>query len=208
MNIKDYFKTRPLSWSAISSWEYNPAEWYSKYILNKKEKPNPEMIFGKKFADSCEARKPLAPVTLLNKMEQPFNFVFNGVPMVGYADTFDDLNKNHTGEYKTGVKPWDQKRVDDHGQITMYAMGNFVTNKIKPETCRFFLEWIPTKKVPRENGDYSGFDYDIVFADKPPKVHNFTTVRTMSDIVAFGVRINKTVEAMQAYVDNYACVDN
>jgi hypothetical protein len=85
----------------------------------------------------------------------------------------------------------------------MYAMGNLITNKMKPEICRFFLEWIPTKKVPRENGDYSGFDYDIEFADKPPKVINFTTVRTMKDIIEFGARINKTVAEMQKYVDNH-----
>jgi len=204
MNLKQFFKTRPLSWSAISSFEYDKEQWYQNYIAGIKQPASPEMIFGKKFADSCEALKPLAPVTLLSKMEQPFNFVFNGIAMVGYADTFDDINKNHTGEYKTGVKPWDQKRVDAHGQITMYAMGNLITNKMQPEKCRFFLEWIPTKKVPRENGDYSGFDYDIEFADKPPKVINFTTVRTMKDIVEFGVRINKTVAEMQKYVDKHS----
>lgn len=189
MNIKDYFKTRPLSWSAISSFDYSPAEWYSKYILNKKEKPNPEMIFGKKFADSCEARKPLAPVTLLSKMEQPFNFVFNGIPMVGYADTFDDVTKKELGEYKTSKTIWTQSKVDSHGQLTLYAMANFITNKIRPEDCKIFLECVQT----RQTGDYK-----IEFM-QPIKVHHFETKRTMQDVIEFGMRINKIVTEMQEY---------
>jgi len=192
-NIKDFLKKRPLSWSAISSFEYDPEQWYNNYFLGKRQDPSAEMLFGGKFANSCEARKPLAPVTLLSKMEHGFKVVFNGIPLIGFADTYDEAGRKHIGEYKTGVKAWDQKRVDEHGQITMYALMNYVSHKIRPEDCRFFLEWIPTCKL----GDYS---IDFV---QPIKVHKFETKRTMKDVLEFGARINKTVVAMENYVRNH-----
>lgn len=192
MKIKKFIKDRPLSWSAISSFEYDPEQWYQNYYLGIKTPPTPEMIFGKKFADSCEAGKPLAPVTLLSKMEQGFKVVFGDIPLIGFADTFDHIGKKKIGEYKTGIKAWDQKRVDEHGQITMYALMNYISSRIKPEDTKFFLEWIPTKKM----GDYS-----IEFAHNPPQVIHFKTKRTMKDILEFGARINSTVQKMEDYIN-------
>lgn len=198
-DIYAFLKKRPLSWSAMSSFEYDPEQWYRRYFLNEEQAPSAEMLFGKKFADACEARKPLAPVTLLCKMEQPFKVVFNKVPLVGYADTYCQKTKAHIGEYKTGkmkstgADSWDQKRVDEHGQITMYALMNYITNKKKPEDCKFFLEWVPTVQA----GDFS---IDLL---KPVKVYHFDTKRTMRDILDFGARINRTVKAMQDYVRNH-----
>lgn len=191
---KDLLANRPLSWSALSSFDYDPEQWYQNYFKGNKGEPSAEMLFGKKFADSCEARKPLAPVTLLSKMEQPFEFHFNDIPIIGYADTFEEETKDHTGEYKTGVKAWDQNRVDNHGQIKMYALGNFILNKMKPEKCRFFLEWIPTER----RGDYT------IALKKPVKVHHFETRCTTMDILKFGKYINSTVKEMELYVRNHA----
>jgi len=197
-DIKEFLQTRPLSWSAISSFEWDKEQWYQSYIMRAPFIASPEMEFGKKFADSCEVGKPMAPVTMLSKMEQKFNVVFNGIPLVGYADTFDDVTKRETGEYKTGVKKWDQKRVDGHGQITMYALMNFITNGAKPDECKFFLEWIPTTRTA--NGDFS-----VTIALKQPvKVHKFYTKKTMADILLFGVLINKVVLEMQKYVRAHA----
>ncbi len=191
--IKDFLKKRPLSWSAISSFEYDPEQWYRNYFLGQRDPASREMIFGSKFATSCENRKPLAPVTLLCKMEKEFSIVFNQIPLVGYADTFCEKTKCHTGEYKTGKKAWDQQRVDEHGQITMYSLMNYVKHKKKPEDCEFFLEWIPTCEL----GDFS---IDFV---RPIKVHHFKTKRTMRDVLDFGIRINETVKAMELYVRNH-----
>jgi hypothetical protein len=194
-DIIEFFKTRPLSWSSMSSFEYNPEEWYENYILGKKKDPSPEMLFGKIFAESCENRKPLAPVTLLSKMEQPFKVVFGKIHMVGFADTFDDVLKTTIGEYKTGkmTKPWTQDRVDKHGQITLYALFNLIKNKIKPDDCKFFLEWVPTI----QRGDFS---IEIL---KNEKVRHFDTKRTMKDVLEFGVRINRVVKDMEKYVRNH-----
>ncbi len=196
---KTFDKSRPLSWSSISSFEYNPEQWYKKYVLGETLPITPELIFGKIFADSCEARTPLAPITMLSQMEHPFAVVFGKIPLVGYADTFCKETLKNTGEFKTGVKKWDQKRVDDHGQITMYALMNYITNKVKPDECEFFLEWIPTKKVDIENGDFKGYDYRVEFASNPPEVHHFKTKRTMQDLLNFGTYINKVYKEMENY---------
>lgn len=189
---------RPMSWSQISSFEYDHEQWYQKYVLGKEEKPTPELVFGKKFADACEARKPLAPVTLLSVVEHPFTVTFDGIALIGFADTFCGETRRKTGEFKTGAKPWDQKRVDEHGQITMYAFMHYIKEGIKPEECEYFLEWIPTRRIARDNGDFSGHEYDIEFV-MPIEVKHFTTKRTMVDVLNFASRIKKVRAAMKSY---------
>lgn len=189
---KDFFQTRPLSWSAIASWEYDPEQWYTRYILNEKQKENKEMLFGKVFAQSCEDRKPLAKVKLLKEVEYPLATIFNGIKLIGFIDTY----KPHSslGEFKTSKKIWTQNQVDNHGQLDMYCLQLYVMHKVKPEDLKIYLQCIQTK----ENGDFS-----ITFADSPPKVHTFKTKRTMVDILNFGQRINKTVASMITYANNH-----
>ena len=202
--IIDFVQERPLSWSAISSFEYDPEQWYQKYYMGIAQPSSPEMEFGKTFADACEVRKPLAPVTMLSKMEHEFKFMFGEIPMIGYADTHEEETRDETGEYKTGVKPWDQKRVDTHGQVDMYALGNWVLHKMKPQDCKFWLEWIPTMRIAQGNGAYRSSDYKIAFASNPPQVHHFDTKRSMRDVLQFGVRVQNTLQEMESYVRNHA----
>lgn len=198
-DIFRFCERRPMSWSAVSSFEWDPEQWYQSYIMGKKMQMTPELSFGSKFASSCENRKPLAKVTMLSKMEQPFKCKFGKLWLTGFADTFDHVGKKKFGEYKTGVKAWDQKRADEHGQITMYALMNYLISRIRPEDCRFFLEWIPTQK--KVNSSNFGA-YTIEFV-KGKKVLHFDTKRTMKQMLEFGDRLNKTALAMQEYVRNH-----
>jgi hypothetical protein len=199
------WKDRPMSYSQFSTWAYSDRskdgkeEWFKKYILGEETRPNPELIFGKKFADSIEAGKPLAPVTMLSKAEKQFDVVISGnVKLTGRADLFDDKTLKETGEIKTGVAPWDQERVDSHDQITMYALMNFITNKIKPDDCKFWLEWVPTEKIELSNGDFSGYDYEIKFKE-PIEIFHFDTKRTMKDISFYLAYIKNTRAEMEAF---------
>lgn len=189
--MKYNLRARPLSWTAISSFEYDKDQWFNKYVLGKPTPITPELEFGKKFADAIEAGKPMSPVTILSKVEQPFEVMFGDISLVGYADTFDKDTKKHIGEFKTGKtkNPWTQKRVDEHGQITMYCLMNLITNKVKPEDTKLFLEWCPTQ----ENGDYT-----ISLID-PNDVRHFDTKRTMLDIVNFMQRIKNVTQEMESY---------
>ncbi len=194
-NLKPTFnKERPLSWSAISSFEFSKEQWYRKYVLGQEDPPSAEMLFGKFFAASCENRKPLAPVTLLSKMEHKFQVIFGGIPLIGYADTFDEVTKKRMGEYKTGKTVWTQKRVDEHGQLTLYCLMNFITEKIRPEDMEIFLESVQTK----QEGDFS------ISLMEPVKVYHFKTKRTMADILTFGTRIKKVVEEMENYAKKHS----
>lgn len=199
------WKKRPFSWSQLSAWEYSPEEWFARYVLGIPERETPELIFGKKFADAAELRKPLAPITLLEKMEKPLSAKLGTLELVGYADTHGKKGSDGEpgcffGEYKTGVKPWDQKRVDEHGQLTMYALMHYLEEAVKPEEMRFFLEWVPTVRVDRHNGDMQGFDYDIEFASNPPEVVPFETKRTMLEVMQFASRVKAARKAMKEYV--------
>jgi hypothetical protein len=198
--MKDRFLKRPLSWSQLSAFEYSKSDWYDKYILGIETPPNPEMVFGKKLAKSIEDGKPLAPVTLLPKCEHKFEFFWEGIKCIGFADGFDPKTKRNLIEYKSGVKSWDYKRVRDHGQIDFYLLGNYQTDKVKPEEVECFLEWIPTKRVHTKSSGLSKGDYKIEFATDPPTVHRFPTSRSFVDILKFGQRIVKTVEEMEAYL--------
>ncbi len=189
INIYEFIKRRPISWSAVSSFDYDPEEWYKNYIQGGTRVENAAMTFGKIFAESCEARKPLAPVTLLSKVEYPLQVMMGRIPLVGYADTYEPHSQ--LGEFKTGKKPWTQKRVDEHGQIDMYLLMLFIMHEVKPEEIECYLQWIPTI----EHGDFS---VDFV---KPIKVHTFKTKRTMVDILNFAAKIKDTVEKMQQYID-------
>lgn len=183
---------RPLSWSAISSFEYNPEEWYKRYILGEKGVDTREMEFGKLIADSFQTDKPLVPVILYKIVELPLSVVFNGMPLVGYIDTYDPKTHNFR-EFKTGKKEWDQKRANEHGQLKMYALLLFIMYKVKPENYKIHLDWIPTQ----DNGDFS-----ISFIE-PIEVHSFEVKLTMKDIVVFGAHIKNTYKQMQKYIKNY-----
>ena len=189
-------RTRALSWSAISSFEYNKKEWYNKYVLGHRQRETPEMAFGKVIGERLASDPEFLPeVPRLAKFEHAFNVMFAGIPLVGYADTFCTSTKRKLYEYKTGVKPWTKKRADEHGQIDMYALLHYITEKIPPEDVEFKLVWLPTKRV--ETGDFKV----IVSLVLPVVPQIFTTKRTMLDIIAMGARIKRTYKEMILYCE-------
>jgi len=183
------FKDRPLSWSAISSFQFSKDQWYKKYILKQEQPESKEMAFGKKVADSFQTKNPLAPVILYPVVEQKLSVVFNYIPLTGYIDTYEPATHNFR-EFKTGKKAWDQKRANEHGQLAFYALCLYIIHKIPPKKYTIHLDWLPTQ----ENGDFS-----ISFVE-PLRIQSFQVKLTMADILNFGTTINKTVKAMEEYV--------
>lgn len=221
---KVHNKKRPLSWSQISSFEWDKEEWYFKYRIhgdcrrfNEETgeqafcvvagcadmncpvvKTTVEMEFGKKFAKSIEDGNCIVPELmekLKGKKEFPFkNIMFGDIELVGYADDFCPTTFKKLDEVKTGKKKWDQKRVDSHGQIDMYLLMNWIANKVRPEDVICHLHWIPTQ----DNNDFS-----ITFI-VPIKVHTFETKRNMQDILKFGARVNRIYQEMQDFASQKA----
>ncbi len=187
-------KKRSLSWSSISSFEYDKNQWFDSYILGKRQS-SPEMTFGKMVGDKLATDPTYLPqVPRLNTFEYKFEVMFNKIPLIGYADSFCTITNKKMKEYKTGVKPWTKKRADEHGQIDMYLLMHYITKKIKPEDVDCELIWLPTKK--EETGD---FKVTISFVE-PLIIQTFKTKRTMNDILIFGQRIKDRYKEMQEYV--------
>lgn len=193
MNPLTFDPKRPISWSAISSFEYDPERWYKKYVLKREEPASKEMLFGKTLGERLASDPSFLPqVKRYPVFEYELGTVLEKIPLIGFADGWDKESLT-LGEYKTGKKAWDQKRADEHGQLTMYCLFLYLTEHIKPELVTCELHWLPTEDRP---------DFSIALIDDS-KVHTFTTTRTTRDVLEFGVRITQTYAAMQRYCKNH-----
>ncbi len=179
---------RPLSWSSLSSFEWNREEWYTSYLLGIRSQSK-EMDYGK-VVDLRIQNDPKFLPTLPRYALMQYKMVidFAGIPLIGLPDGLD-LDSHLLADYKTGKKVWDQKRADETGQLTMYLLLLFITHKIPPEKFRCFIHWLPTQ----ENGDFT-----ISFA-QPVVPVRIQTRRTMVDILNFGARINRVYAEMETY---------
>lgn len=197
---KTFDKERPLSWSAISSFEWNKEEWYQKYVLKQPQAPNAEMLFGKVIGERLAKEPDFLPcVPRLPVFEHEFRVSYNEIPLIGYADSFHAFSGLELNEYKTGVKEWNQKRADTHGQIDMYLLMHFLLEKINPADVRCKIVWLPT--VRTENGR---FQIEIKFVpDIEKNIKIFETKRTKVQVLKFATRIEKTYQAMIDYCENH-----
>lgn len=191
------FKRRPLSPSNMASFLYNPATWYKSYFLGEKQH-SPEMEFGS-WVDQIIQDDPsfIPSLPRYPMMQKEMKVVFNGIYLIGRFDGLD-MDNFVLADYKTGVKAWDKKRVEESIQLLFYLLLIYITEKIPPEKITCKIHWLPTKKT--ETGD---FKTSIVFRDNPPIPFTFETKFKMSDILKFGQKINETVKEMEKYVKTY-----
>lgn len=159
-------------------------------MLNKPEPPNAAMLYGSKVGDSIGTPDSLVP-TLVPPGVKEYELRANIGPihMVGFCDHYCPetlvLNENKTTDNPT---KWNQKSVDAHGQMTMYALLLFLQNKTKPEDVTMFLNYIPVL--------IKGVDYAL---PTPPTYTAIPTKRTTTDIMNFVTYVKETVTAMEAY---------
>lgn len=192
----DRLRARKKSWTFFSSWMYDKQQWARKYLDNITDPPSREMLFGSEIGKKLETDPTFLPFIPRHcKMEHPFSIVFNGIDLIGYADSFCTKTNRKLIETKTGKKEWTQERADEHGQITLYVLFNYVTNKVNPEEVEIDLVWMPT----RENGSF-----DIEFVEPIEKTTKiFRTKRTLSDIMKMGKFINDTMVEMEKFAIDY-----
>jgi hypothetical protein len=193
MDKPTFDRNRPLSWSAISSFEYDPEQWYRKYALGQEDAATKEMLFGSEVGKKLATDPSYLPhIKRYPIFEYELRFFFAGIPMIGFIDGWCPSTLD-LGEYKTGKKPWTQKRADEHGQFDAYLLGLWTMHKIRPEDVRLHLHWMPTQ----DNGDFS-----ISFIDEKD-CRTFKTKRTMRNVLDFGMRINRVYREMDAYCKNH-----
>lgn len=155
MSDSRYLLPKPhLSWSSINCWMTNPERFRKEYFENSEKLDTKYLRFGKGVAKLIEEgkHKELLPdLVVYDKPEYELRCEIFGVPMLGFLDSYDSVN-NVFLEYKTGKNPWDQRKVQKHDQLTLYAtMLKHITGKM-PEYCD--LIWIETKEGAVEVNDF------------------------------------------------------
>lgn len=193
----DLWRKRPVSWSQISSFEYNPEQWYRRYFLCEEGEKTAELEFGSKIGNLLSSNPKYLPhVPRLDTFEFEFKTKIHGIEVIGYADSFDTKTFRALKEYKTGAKIWDQKRADNHGQITFYLLMNYLMHRVKPLEVDVEIVWLPTQK--KDDKDFKRTVSFIEPIKKTTKI--FKTKRTMVQILEFSNKIKETREKMEAYI--------
>jgi hypothetical protein len=188
----DRFKTRPLSHSQLGSWEWDKEQWYNNYILGIREPATPAMEFGNVVGDSIGTPNSLVPaLTPPGVKEYKLTGNIGDIHMIGFADHYCDktlvLHENKTSD---NPNRWNQKKVDEHPQLTMYLLLLFLSEKIKPEQVKLYLNFIPVER----GGDM------LYRVPNPPVFKQFTTHRNGVDLLKYSQYVTDTVKAMEQYV--------
>lgn len=188
----DRFKKRPLSYSQLAAWEYSPEEWHKRYVLNEPFYGTPETEAGNRIGDQVGSHTCPLGLHNIGTKEYKLTGEVDGIPLIGYIDIWNDTDL-HLHENKTSYNQsrWSQKKADEHGQLTMYAL-MLDQQGIKPESVTHYLNFIPLRLV--------GVRYEL---HEPVKWRQYETRRTKGDVEAYQMYILDTVKAMQEYIDNY-----
>lgn len=132
-----------LSYSQLGMWLSNKEGYRARYYRNEDGIRSPEMDFGKEFAKKLENNDPsVSYVPRLTVCEQKIVTEIDGIKTLSFLDAFDPITGEFR-EYKTGKKPWDQKRVMNHLQLDFYSAVVEQEHKLIHELCH--LDWIQTR---------------------------------------------------------------
>ena len=190
----DRFKYRPLSYSQLSSWEWDKEQWYDNYILGNRQPATPAMVAGNKYGDMLgRANSPVEELKDIGICEYKLTGNIDDIYMIGYVDGWMEneliLHENKTSD---NPKRWSQKKVDEHKQIDMYLLLLFLQEKIKPEDVTCYLNFIQL--------DRGG---DMIYRLSDPLVwHQFPTKRTSVDLLRYAHYVKDTVADMEKYVND------
>lgn len=180
---------RPLSWSAISTFQYDKEQFYDKYRLGNKSPDTKESLFGKMIGEKLASDPTFLPqVPRRSIFEHVLRAEVAGLPIIGVLDSYEPVVG--FDEYKTGKKIWDQKRVDEHGQITFYFLLLYLTEQLTPDELEVALHWLPTM----DQGDFT------IGLINEKDVRSFPTTRTMKQLLEFGTFIHQMHQKMMDYV--------
>lgn len=139
-----------LSYSQMDLWQKNKDQYRARYYMGGPGFESRETIFGKQFAKMMEdgLQHPVADlVPRGDKMEYKVLMDINGVPVLGYLDSYDSQGK-FIYEYKTGKELWTDLRVAKHEQLVIYSL--LVKQKHGTVDPWVRLVWIQTKECAGE----------------------------------------------------------
>jgi len=196
-SLKKLYDT-PVNWSSISSFRWNKENWFRNFILGERA-TSPEMTFGSYIDKKIQNDPNFMPkLPRFEMMQHHMKVVFNGLTLMGTPDGINIKKNKMLIDYKTGVKEWNKKRAEEHGQLLMYLLLIYITMKIRPEEFDCYIYWLPTKK--EEDGN---FDIKVSLISETD-FKTFKCKHTMTEILKFGTYIKETFKEMEEYIKNMA----
>lgn len=173
-----------VSWSAMSCWEQSKTEWIKRYIKNQAMFETGALKLGKKFASEMEFGMSVDAtfqflIDMLPKMEKQEVEIDAMLGKIKLKGKQDSAGETGFREYKTGSVVWDQKRVDEHGQLEFYALCRTL-NGLK--TDEIWLDWLPT-----QNGKLTG------------EIRSFKRIVTNEQMEAMKKRIKNYIKEVKHY---------
>lgn len=191
------------SWSQLDCWERDRDGYIKQYILKEAKKATKEMNFGTSVAKSLETgevtgnpatdlviealpKYELRDVAQWAILPAKIEGVLENIPLLSKFDSAkDDLSA--IIEYKTGKTPWTQKRADESGQVSFYALVAYlITQKIPA----LELVWMPTENSSQGIAVKGGFI-------------RISTKRTVDDLLKMMVRIARAWEEIGIITESY-----
>lgn len=183
-----------ISWSRIRTFKQSPNEYYRRYVLGEEIYETKYLKYGKEFANAVEnggsddeiIDEMVQQVTTYDDVEKKMRAEIDDesynipVPLFGYIDTYKD---GAFREYKTGKSEWTQYKVDNHGQLLMYATLTWLNTGVVPD---IHLDWLPTTE---QNGNlrFTG------------EIYTYERNITEDEIKDFLVDIENVIGEMEEY---------
>ena len=176
-----------ISYSQLVLFERSPELYAEQYIYGKKQRISRNIALGSAMADGLEFEESTGDPLLdlmasrlpkFELMDKPIEAVLEyKKEKISLLAKPDSCKKDMTAfkEYKTSVRKWSQKMVDDSCQITFYAMVMWLkTGKIPKD-----IELVCVKTAYSEQGQLS------VTGD----MYSYKTSRNGADIAKLSARI-------------------
>ena len=188
-------RPRPhLSWSSMIILEQSEETWIDIYLGDRKMPINRGRALGKEVADALESGDDtgdvvkdlvMAGIPKFDLMDHKFSVSImvdkEEIPLLAKIDTAKK-NMSAFKEYKTGATKWDQKKVDQSGQISFYTVVlHALAGKIPKD---IELVWALSEKDENDRVELTG------------EIRRFKTIRTLADILQMKVRMRKAWRRM------------
>lgn len=144
-----------LSYSQLDLWHADKGEYWNRYFRGIKPPPNIWTDFGSRFAAAMEAvhetgelpadapermEDVIGELSVLDQAEYRAMLDTDLYSLIGYFDT-SNRTFDLVIDYKTGGKPWDQERAENHKQLHLYALMVKERHSVTP---RVGIEWAET----------------------------------------------------------------
>lgn len=139
---------KELSFSSISLWNTSQTQFRDKYYEGIKFGENKYTLFGREIHELIGRNKKFKDIQI-GEQEKKIIVKLEGIPLVGYIDTFNKLFKRGEyafGEYKTGKNEWTQTKADTNKQVKSYSL--LITLLTKRKANKAFIVWLETESTP------------------------------------------------------------